>query len=42
MPGNVDFREIDAHICDQAFCDEVLAVLRKWVDQGIVPPGVTD
>ena len=42
MPGNVDFREIDAHICDQAFCDEVLAVLREWVDQGIVPPGVTD
>lgn len=39
MPGNVDLYEIDAHICDMAFCDTVLAILDRWVEQGVVPPG---
>jgi uncharacterized protein (UPF0261 family) len=42
MPGNVAFHEIDAHICDAAFCDEVLAILDGWIEQGLVPPGRPD
>ena len=39
MPDNVDFHEIDAHICDPAFCDEVLSILDQWVLDGAVPAG---
>lgn len=42
MPDNVDFYEIDAHICDPVFSDTVLAILDGWVEQGIVPPGRPD
>lgn len=42
MPDNVELREIDAHICDAAFCDTVLEILDEWVAAGVVPAGVPD
>jgi len=42
IPDNVVMHELDAHICDKAFCDKVLTILDQWVEDGIVPPGVPD
>lgn len=42
MPANVDLHEIDAHICDDAFCEEVLAILDHWVADDVIPPGRPD
>ncbi len=35
-PPNVTLLELDAHINDAAFSDQALAVMRDWIDKGIV------
>ncbi len=42
IPANVDFREIDAHICDPEFSTEVLSIIDQWVADGILPAGRPD
>ena len=36
MPPNVDFRELDCHINDDRFTDEVLEIFDGWLEAGIV------
>ena len=37
----VNLVEIDAHINDKAFSDKALEILDGWVDQGLVPAGIS-
>lgn len=39
-PGNVDLREIGAHINDAAFVEAALAIFDDWLAKGIVPQPV--
>lgn len=36
LPANVERHEIDAHINDAAFADAALAILDRWIAQGVV------
>ena len=36
VPDNTQLIELDAHINDQAFCDEVLKIFDAWVETGVV------
>lgn len=39
IPRSVEFVEIDAHICDAEFCNSVLEIFDRWVDEGAIPAG---
>ena len=39
IPSRTDFHNLDIHISDPAFCEQVLNIFDKWVEEGIVPRG---
>ena len=42
LSPEIDCLEIDAHINDRAFTDHALRIFDQWVEQGIVPKGVSN
>jgi uncharacterized protein (UPF0261 family) len=39
LPEATELHDLDAHICDPIFCETILAIFDKWVEQGLIPAG---
>ncbi len=39
VPQSIEFHDLDAHICDEIFCETVLEIFDNWVEQGHIPAG---